>query len=76
MLIDAIPHDVPFNITISTYIWSGATINRGDVPDIVIVPYILTTIENGLKILIDFEVGRSYTAGTDSANILWIAIGR
>lgn len=76
MRIDAIPHQVPFNITMPGYLWSNATINSGDIPDIVIVPYIQNANANGLQILIDYETGHTYVPGTSVSNVLWIAIGR
>lgn len=76
MLIDAVIRQIPFNITMPGYLWSGATINSGDIPDIVITPYIQQADQNGLLILIDYETGKPYTPGSSSANILWIAIGK
>jgi hypothetical protein len=76
MPIDAVIRQIPFNITMPGYLWSGATINSGDIPDIVITPYIQQAAQNGLLILIDYETGKPYTPGSSSANILWIAIGK
>lgn len=76
MPIDAVIRQIPFNITMPGYLWSGATINSGDIPDIVITPYIQQAVQNGLLILIDYETGKPYTPGSSSANILWIAIGK
>lgn len=76
MPVDAAIRTVPFAITMPGYVWSNATINSGDVPDIVITPYIQNADANGLKILIDYETGHSYTPGTAVSNVLWIAIGR
>lgn len=76
MPIDAVTRQIPFNITMPGYLWSGATINSGDIPDIVITPYIQQADQNGLLMLIDYETGKPYTPGSSSANILWIAIGR
>lgn len=76
MPIDAVTRQIPFNITMPGYLWSGATINSGDIPDIVITPYIQQADQNGLIILIDYETGKPYTPGSSSANILWIAIGK
>ena len=59
----------------SGYLWSDATINNGDIPDIVIVPYIQSADANGLQVLIDYEVGHNYVPGTAVANVLWMAIG-
>lgn len=75
MRIDATPYQVPFNITMPGYLWSNATINSGDIPDIVIVPYIQNANANGLQILIDYETGHTYVPGTSVTNVLWIAIG-
>ena len=75
MRIDATPYQVPFNITMPGYLWSNATINSGDIPDIVIVPYIQSANANGLQILIDYETGHTYVPGTSVTNVLWIAIG-
>lgn len=75
MPIDAVTRQIPFNITMPGYLWSGATINSGDIPDIVITPYIQQADQNGLLILIDYETGKLYTPGSSYANILWIAIG-
>lgn len=76
MRIDATPYQVPFNITMPGYLWSNATINSGDIPDIVIVPYIQNANANGLQILIDYETGHTYVPGTSVSNVLWLAIGR
>ena len=76
MPVDAAIRTVPFAITMPGYVWSNATINSGDVPDIVITPYIQNADANGLKILIDYETGHQYTPGTAVSNVLWIAIGR
>lgn len=76
MPIDAVTRQIPFNITMPGYLWSGATINSGDIPDIVITPYIQQADQNGLLTLIDYETGKPYTPGSSSANILWIAIGK
>lgn len=76
MPIDAIARQISFNITMPGYLWSGATINSGDIPDIVITPYIQQADQNGLLILIDYELGHTYTPGANTANILWLAIGR
>lgn len=76
MPIDAVIRQIPFNITMPGYLWSGATINSGDIPDIVIAPYIQQADQNGLLTLIDYETGKPYTPGSSSANILWIAIGK
>lgn len=76
MPVDAAIRTVPFAITMPGYVWSNATINSGDVPDIVITPYIQNADANGLKILIDYETGHSYMPGTAVSNVLWIAIGR
>ena len=59
MPIDAATRQIPFNITMPGYLWSGATINSGDIPDIVITPYIQQADQNGLLILIDYETGKS-----------------
>lgn len=75
MRIDATPYQVPFNITMPGYLWSNATINSSDIPDIVIVPYIQNANANGLQILIDYETGHTYIPGTSVTNVLWIAIG-
>ena len=58
------------------YLWSGATINSGDVPNIIIAPYIQNADANGLKILLDYEMGQNYVPGTSVSNVLWLAIGR
>lgn len=76
MPVDAAIRTVPFAITMPGYVWSNATINSGDVPDIVITPYIQNADANSLKILIDYETGHQYTPGTAISNVLWIAIGR
>lgn len=76
MTIDAVPRNIPFSITMAGYLWSGATINSGDIPDIVFVPYIQSASQNGLTVLLDYETGKPYTPGSAIANILWIAIGR
>ena len=76
MPIDAVPRSILFSITMPGYLWSGATINSSDIPDIVLVPYIQSADQNGLTVLLDYETGKSYTPGSASANILWLAIGR
>ena len=75
MRIDATPYKVFFNITMPGYLWSNATINSGDIPDIVIVPYIQNADQTGLQILIDYETGHTYVPGASISNVLWIAIG-
>ena len=75
MEIDAVVRKISFNIAMN-YIWSDVSINSGDIPDIVIVPYIQSADTTGLQVLIDYETGKQYTPGTSTANILWIAIGR
>lgn len=74
--INATPYQVSFNITMPGYLWSGATINSGDVPNIIIAPYIQNADANGLKILLDYEIGQNYVPGTSVSNVLWLAIGR
>lgn len=74
--INATPYQVSFNITMPGYLWSGATINSGDVPNIIIAPYIQNANANGLKILLDYEIGQNYVPGTSVSNVLWLAIGR
>lgn len=73
--IDALSYKIPFNVAMSGYSWSDAAINNGDIPDIVIVPYIQSADANGLQVLIDYEVGHNYVPGTAVANVLWMAIG-
>ena len=75
MRIDAIAKSVPFNITMSSYLWSNATINGGDIPNIVIVPYIQNADAHGLQILVDFETGDPVFPGQSVTNVLWLAIG-
>lgn len=75
MPIDAVTRKIGFNITMN-YIWSDCSINSGDIPDIVIVPYIQSADTTGIQVLIDYETGKPYTPGSSLANILWIAIGK
>lgn len=76
MLIDANPRPIGFPISFNHYLHCLATIQRGDIPSIVICPYISTANNTSMTVVIDYETGQGYSPGTDVTNVLWLAIGR
>lgn len=75
IVIDAIPHTIKFPVAFKNYKHCLATIQRGDIPNIIISLYISSANNNGINIVIDYETGQGYSPGTDVANVLWAAIG-
>lgn len=76
MPIDANPRPISFPISFTEYKHCLATIQRGDIPDIVICPYVYSADNNSMHVLIDFEIGHNFVPGSDVTNVLWVAIGR
>ena len=74
IVINASIQQLIFPITVKSIIGAVATIQRGDIPDVVICPYLTTFSQNSMGVTIDYETGKSFTPGTDVTNVVWVAL--
>ena len=72
--INASIQELKFPLSINTIVGASATIQRGDIPDVVICPYLTTFSTTSMGITIDYETGKTFVPGTDVTNVLWFAI--
>ena len=74
IVVNASIQQLIFPITVKSVIGAVATIQRSDIPDVVICPYLTTFSQNSMGVTIDYETGKSFTPGTDITNVVWVAL--
>lgn len=69
--VNAQPTKIIFPVAVKTVLGAWATIQRGDIPNVVICPYLQSFDTNGMEVVIDYEIGQSFVPGSEITNVVW-----